>query len=110
ARAWRGHIRCIHQTFAVFHPCDMKILCHLLTALCVCVIPLAADDAWAPTARAAEARRQLEKQFEGKGHRFAAFGFIAHAAKCDEKQFARTNRLLRTHSEFAAKNLFDKPP
>jgi hypothetical protein len=68
------------------------------------------DGAWKPTERAQTALQDLEKRFEGKGHRFEAFGYIAHSARCDAPQFERTNRFLRTYADFASKNLFDKPP
>ncbi|HLG41832.1 MAG TPA: PDZ domain-containing protein [Planctomycetota bacterium] len=68
------------------------------------------QDAWKATDKAQDALKELEKKFEGKTHKSEAFGYIAHSAKCDDKQFERTNRFLRTYADFASKQLFDKPP
>jgi len=74
------------------------------------LLALAVQDEWKPTDRAQSALKELEKKFEGKSHKFEAFGYIAHSAKCDDKQFERTNRFLRSYADFASKQLFDRPP
>lgn len=85
----------------------MKVTIALLALF---ALALQDGSSWKPTERAQNAIKELEKRFEGKGHRFEAFGYVAHTAKCDEARFERTNRFLRTYAEFASKHFFDRPP
>ncbi|MHC4608074.1 MAG: PDZ domain-containing protein, partial [Planctomycetota bacterium] len=50
-------------------------------------------------------------KYQGKGYRFVAFSYMAHACKSTEKEFKRANRYLHTFAEYARELLFEtKPP